>query len=694
MDNINSNLASAQFDVAAANESQFFINIKGVPDNILTVLDFDCGDNGLSLDYQYEINVLVESKIDPVNIIGKTAKFDMLWDAGSVYIHGICTQVEEVGSIHNGEEFKILLSSPMSVLKNNQKNRVFLNKDIKMIIDDILLEAGFQPADYSLKLSASYSEYEYIIQYNESDFDFLTRQLSHHGIYFRFEHTDSVVKIIFHDNVNDIPMLDGPNELMFQERSGQIRSVETVSSIRQQADLLTEEILLKDYNYRTPESDLMVSSMSKSDITSKGMVYHYGSHFQTIDQGEYFSNVFLESIEWQRKTYIADTDCRGLVPGIKFTLTDHPIEDFNGDYLVIEVEAFGSQRHSITADDSVRKKTFHNKVFLIKTGIEYRTKIQNKSLIYGSFTTKIETTGGDYAYLDDQGRYRVRLPFDTSNKQDGDASHAIRLMQLSSGQNYGMHFPLHSGTEVVMTCINGDINRPLLIGMISNPETPTTVTAANATQNILRTWGGNELAMEDRTSNESIDLFTRDKNNILTLSAKEEGHNIRLATEKGEMEIFADKTLLIESGDSHTIQTGNEHIVVVENNQQLVTKNKAIEQQSATDINLTADKNILLEAESMNINIDVAKDIKTNVDSNYSLEVKQQNLEMLIPAGQFSVNASAAITVSGKGGGPIHIGQAAGKIEISGSGDLLLDGPNINIKSASINIKAGSIGGN
>jgi hypothetical protein len=82
------------------------------------------------------------------------------------------------------------------------------------------------------------------------------------------------------------------------------------------------------------------------------------------------------------------------------------------------------------------------------------------------------------------------------------------------------------------------------------------------------------------------------------------------------------------------------------------------------------------------------------VDSNYSLEVKQENLEMLIPTGKFSVNASAAITVSGKGGGPIHIGQAAGKIEISGSGDLLLDGPNINIKSASINIKAGSIGGN
>ncbi len=694
MDNINSNLNSARFGLVNANESQFFLNIKGIPDNILSVLDFECTDNALSSDYKYNINVLTESKINPVDIIGKTVKFEMLWDADSVFINGICTSVIENGSIYNGEEYIIQLSSPLSVLKKNQKNRVFLNKDITMIIDDILLEAGFLPANYKLKLSANYSVYEYIVQYNESDFDFLTRQLSHHGIYFRFEQIDSKVVIIFHDNITDIPMLDGPNELMFQERSGQARSVETVSSIRQLAGLLTDEILLKDYNYRTPESDLMVSSKSKSDITSVGTVYRYGSHYQSIDQGEYFSQVFQQSLEWQRQTFVADTDCRGLVPGVKFTLTDHPEFELNGDYLVIEIEASGSQRHSITADDSVKKKTYQNKVLLIRSGIEYRAELQNRALIYGSFTTKIETTGGDYAYLDDQGRYRIRLPFDISNKADGDASHAVRLMQLSSGQNYGMHFPLHSGTEVVMTCVNGDINRPLLIGMISNPDTPTTVTAANTSQNILRTWGGNELVMEDRSANEYVALFTKDKNNSLTLSANDDGHHIRLATEKGEMEIYSDKTVLIESGDSHTIQSGNEHMVDVQNNQQLVTKNNEIEQQAATDILLTADKNILLEAEENNVSFNSGEDIEMTVDSNYSIEVKRDNLEMLIPSGEFSVNAGAAITFSGKGGGPMHIGQGSGKIEISSSGDLLLDGPNINIKSASINIKAGSIGGN
>ncbi len=694
MDNINSNTMSGQLNIAAANESQFFLNVKGIPDNILTVLDFKCLNNGISEDYQYRINVLVESKLKAKDIIGKIAKFDMLWDADSVYVYGICTAVDECGSIYNGEEYVIEISSPMSVLENTQKNRVFLNKDIKMIIDDILLDAGFGASDYVLKLSANYSVYEYLVQYNESDLSFLLRQLSHHGIYFRFEQTSSNIKIIFHDDINDVPMLDGPNELMFQERSGQIRSVETVSSIRQQGDLITKEILLKDYNYRTPESDLMISSKSSAEISSTGLDYKYGYHYQTIDQGEYFSAVIQQSLEWQRKTYVADTDCRGLVPGVKFTLTDHPVSELNGDYLVVELEAGGSQRHSITSDDTIKSKTYYNKVLLIRSGVEYRSAFKEDIKIYGSFTTKVETTGGDYAYLDDQGRYRVRLPFDISDKQDGDASHAIRLMQLSSGQNYGMHFPLHAGTEVVMTCINGDVNRPLLLGMISNPDTPSTVTAANSSQNILRTWGGNELAMEDRASKEQINLFTRDKNNILTLSAQDEGHNIRLATEQGEMEIYSKKTLLIESGDSHTIQAGNEHVVTVANTQQLVTKNNEIEQQAATDILLTAEKNMLCEAEEQDINFSSGKDMINNVESNYSVEVKQKNIEMLIPSGKFSVNAGAAITFSGKGGGPIHIGQASGKIEVSTGGNLLLDGPNITIKSAAINIKAGSIGGN
>ncbi len=32
-----------------------------------------------------------------------------------------------------------------------------------------------------------------------------------------------------------------------------------------------------------------------------------------------------------------------------------------------------------------------------------------------------------------------------------------------------MHFPLLKGTEVVLSCVNGDIDRPIIVGAVPNP---------------------------------------------------------------------------------------------------------------------------------------------------------------------------------------------------------------------------------
>ena len=61
-----------------------------------------------------------------------------------------------------------------------------------------------------------------------------------------------------------------------------------------------------------------------------------------------------------------------------------------------------------------------------------------------------------YAYLDDQGRYRLKSMFDTADTKAGEASHPVRMLRHLAGANYGMHFPLHAGTEVLVTCLNND----------------------------------------------------------------------------------------------------------------------------------------------------------------------------------------------------------------------------------------------
>ena len=55
---------------------------------------------------------------------------------------------------------------------------------------------------------------------------------------------------------------------------------------------------------------------------------------------------------------------------------------------------------------------------------------------------------GKYAEIDDSGRYKVALPFDTAGTSGSKVSRWIRMAQPYAGAGYGTHHPLRKGTEV------------------------------------------------------------------------------------------------------------------------------------------------------------------------------------------------------------------------------------------------------
>ena len=74
-----------------------------------------------------------------------------------------------------------------------------------------------------------------------------------------------------------------------------------------------------------------------------------------------------------------------------------------------------------------------------------------------------------------------------------------RINQPTVGPNYGMHFPLRPGVEVLITFIDGDPDRPLIVGAVPNPLTPSPVTSSDSTKNRIRTQSGVLFEIEDGT---------------------------------------------------------------------------------------------------------------------------------------------------------------------------------------------------
>ena len=679
-------------DYSAAG-SHYALQIRSVPNECFTVAGFRGSHHGLSSDFLFEIDLVANAELLPVTVIGNAASLIIHWGRNDIYLHGIVAEFYRNDTTQNEMSYRAVVRSPLYPLKQNINNRVFINQSTPQIVSDVLLTAGISADHFTLELSDDYPPHEFIVQYNESDYDFVSRLLARAGIFFTFTSDQKVTRILFCDDSTARPELPGVSFLDYHPQSGTARQEETVYQISPEARLLPAQVRVSDYNYQTPDTLLEVTKTSAQSY-SYGEEARYGDHFHTLDEGEKIAELRLQALDASRETVVAETDCRGVRPGYLLTINRHPNPDLNGQYLVVSMSHQADQSAGLAFSGEAKGPTYRNRLTLIKATTPYRAKIPTAPQVLGLFSARVESKGTEYAYLDAQGRYHVRTDFDRGAAAPAQASHPVRMMQPYAGNEYGMHFPLHGGTEVAMTCVNGDLNRPLILGALPNANTTSVVTSDNRTQNIIRTASGNELCLDDRIDQEKIDLFTAEQKNILTLDASKDAHKIRLATIEGKMEISAAKTMLIESGDSQNVQVGKDHIVTVENAQQLMTRNKDISLQAATDIQFKAKQNIQFDAENEDLTMTAAQDLIVDVERNMSMEIRNKDLTVNVDSGQLSMKAAKDISILGNGGGPITIKQGSGTIQISTSGELTFKAPQVSIYGTSINLKGSSIGGN
>jgi type VI secretion system secreted protein VgrG len=121
--------------------------------------------------------------------------------------------------------------------------------------------------------------------------------------------------------------------------------------------------------------------------------------------------------------------------------------------------------------------------------------------IHGIMHGHVSADGsGKYAEIDEHGRYKVSFPFDSGNARGAAVSRWVRMAQPYSGPGYGSHHPLHKGVEVLIAFIDGDPDRPIIVGSVPNTHTPSPANKHNATQSVTRTASGIQLEMEDQAT--------------------------------------------------------------------------------------------------------------------------------------------------------------------------------------------------
>jgi type VI secretion system secreted protein VgrG len=343
-----------------------------------------------------------------------------------------------------------------------------------------------------MRLREPYPKSEFVVQYKETDLTFLRRLCEHVGISFFFEHRDGRDHVVFTDHAAGFPRIEGADQIAYRGRAGR----DGVSHLEVKTTLVPHSYVMRDYNHQHPLLDLTSEPYRLANGFAGG-VLEYGAHFKTKEEGDRLARIRAEERHAHERVFSGRSDVCTLTAGAKFTLTGHP--DLGTiDLLVVEVEHEATQ---VVAGGAGQTPGYHNRFRAIPADRTYRPqRITPKPKIHGLLTGIIDAgPNGDtrVAQIDEQGRYRVRFIFDTIAPADRPASHPVRMAQNHVGENYGTHFPIKPGVEVVVGFIDGDPDRPIIVGAVPNPIMPSPVDIRSPTVHRIRTGAGIVIDLRD-----------------------------------------------------------------------------------------------------------------------------------------------------------------------------------------------------
>ena len=491
-------------------EKRFSFLSNAVAADTFAVVRFR-GEEGLSCCYRFEVELAAgESDLDDQKILASPATFVIHRAEGDVPFHGILAEFRQLHQAGEYTLYQAVLVPKLWWLSLTHHNQVFLDQTMPQMVEACLKDGGLTSDDFEQRLQWDRPSWEYACQYRESHLAFVSRLMEKGGIYYYFEQGGSAEKLILTDTkVAHGPMPEGET-LRYRALAAleHFHREEVIWGFESRRRLLPKSLLVKDYNPDTPSLDLSAAAPVSPD--GRGEWYLYGEHFLSPEEGKMLAAMRAQELLCRERQFTGQSAIPFLRPGYTFQLQDHYRDSFNQQYLTVALEHEGSQAAYLLAGLGIRlapgeeEPYYRNRFTAIPASVQFRPEqVTEKARFYGAMNAKIDASGGgQYAELDDLGRYKVILPFDLSGRKNGKASAWLRMMQPYAGSDHGMHFPLHKGTEVLLTFIDGDPDRPVIAGAVPNPATPSPVTGENQTMSVLQTGGKNRMAIEDKAGDE------------------------------------------------------------------------------------------------------------------------------------------------------------------------------------------------
>ncbi len=448
-----------------------------------------------ALNEPFLIKVDVETEqlgTEPLRLLGSSSAMVIRRGTVENAYGGIVSSVRVVH--HHGRTVRaaLVIEPALAALRHGRDTRIFQEKTVPTVLEEVLT-AALRPygREARVQLMRTYPEREYTVQYQESDFDFVHRLMEEEGILYYFEAGEGGVETLVlldapqqHPPIQEDPVLEYSESYEDAGTIGReyLRAFDPISTV------VGTEVTTRHFDWTHP--DALIEG--KSDATHETEAPNgssYGAARQSYQHDEqltlhsyslsYRANDVADQPRLRREAQARDTlvfEAHGSVAriraGVRFEVNAHPTVELNDTYVVIEAtHRFGLHKDP---DSTGAGSEYSNRFLAVRSDVAYRPKrVRPRPRVHGIQTAIVTGPDGEEIHTDEHGRVKVQFHWDRVGEMNDRTTCWIRCMQSWAGPGWGAWILPRVGMEVIVSFIDGDLDRPIVTGTVYNGKNGT-----------------------------------------------------------------------------------------------------------------------------------------------------------------------------------------------------------------------------
>jgi len=545
------------------------------PEQELQLLSFS-GREAISELFSFQAHLISQdARIELKKLIGKKVTLGIALANGTTrYISAHVSDFVHTGADGGIANYTAELVPWIWILSRRRDSRIFQDKTTEQIVKEVF-DYYLSLAEHEFRLSQPLKPISYCTQYQESDLNFVLRLLEQEGLFFTFEHSQEGHRMIISDDSSMLPQLERQPLIRYHSASV-TETADSITAWSSARRMQPTRLTLKSFDYKQPGNPHLVqlNSVNQQGEVGQYEVFEYEGlyGYADADEGMRKARRRLEAMEVDGKTFHGESNCRAMEPGRYFELSQHYDHDNDApddrQFLLLSVTHWGQNNYANDGEAGYR-----NSFSCIRRKIPFRPALRTpRAGISGPQTAIVVGPHGEEIYTDELGRVKLQFHWDRNGEFNDQSSCWVRVTQSGASGGFGSIQIPRVGDEVVVVFLDGNPDRPLIMGSLYNStNTPPWALPANKTQSgfLTRSMKGdggtaNFFRFEDKAGAEQIIMHAeRNMDTEIELDERHEVGNNRVIKVGGtHHEVIKQDTVVNVTNGSYTLKVDNNLIQV------------------------------------------------------------------------------------------------------------------------------------